>query len=393
MSLFSLTKNSKYKTYSFLGIKVTLPRKEYKKTLRLYKKLPKNPLLKTDGYSLVGNFSRIYGESQVAKDFMKALDKFKISYDKSELSVAANPPQYKEKITFTTAPYATDKRYINSSVLFWEFESGMMEARPYLFDGLQRVIVFSDFNYRYFNTLVPPKIKLVKLSYPFDFDAKPTISADEMRSRYGLKQTDFVALFCFSYASSYFRKNPEAVLEAFALALAEKDNAKLILKNQVHIKNDYEQRLLAKIRQLHLEQKVLLLNEDLSRTEILSLINCCDVYLSLHRGEGLGLSMLEAMSLKKPVIATNYGGNTEFVKDGIAFPINYKLVEPQEIDMKDYQSVRYWAEPDINQAAECLRYCYENPEKAEKIGNKGFEFVAKQFSAEWFLASLREGLI
>ena len=99
------------------------------------------------------------------------------------------------------------------------------------------------------------------------------------------------------------------------------------------------------------------------------------------------------MSLKKPVIATNYGGNTEFIKDGIAFPINYKLVEPQEIDMKDYQSVRYWAEPDINQAAECLRYCYENPEKAEKIGNKGFEFVAKQFSAERFLASLREELI
>jgi len=55
----------------------------------------------------------------------------------------------------------------------------------------------------------------------------------------------------------------------------------------------------------------------------MSLLNATNCYISLHRGEGLGLGILEALALRKPVIATNYGGNTEYMDNPLAYPVNY----------------------------------------------------------------------
>ena len=129
-------------------------------------------------------------------------------------------------------------------------------------------------------------------------------------------------------------------------------------------------------------------NENLSRVSMLNLINMCDVYMSLHRGEGLGLGMLEAMSMGKPVIATNYGGNTDFVLDNVAFPLNYRLVKPKELDFKVYQSVQKWAEPNLKQASDYLLKLYKNKKLREEIGQKAQLFVRQKFSLENFIQSL-----
>ena len=90
------------------------------------------------------------------------------------------------------------------------------------------------------------------------------------------------------------------------------------------------------------------------------------------------------MAMGKPVVATNYGGNTEFVKEGIAFPVNYKLVKPRDIDMGVYSCVDEWAEPDTEQAAYYLEKLYCDRNLRRSIAVKSTEFIKDYFSAENF---------
>lgn len=198
-----------------------------------------------------------------------------------------------------------------------------------------------------------------------------------------------MVFFNFSYSSSYFRKNPEAVLEVFANSLKDKPDAKLFIKT--HYNNEVlHERFLNKIRQLGIEKQTVLECSNLSRQEIVNLIGMCNVYLSLHRGEGIGLGMLEAMSMGKAVIATNYGGNTDFVKEGIAFPVPYFLIKPEELDMVEYAYVKEWADPDKKEAERILHQLYENPGLAEEVGQNAKIFVAENFTAEKFVKDLDE---
>ena len=59
-------------------------------------------------------------------------------------------------------------------------------------------------------------------------------------------------------------------------------------------------------------------------------MSSCDAYVSLHRSEGIGLTIAEAMGLGKPVIATGWSGNTDFMDVSNAFPVGYRLVEIEE---------------------------------------------------------------
>ncbi len=387
MPLFSIQKNYKEKILTVFGFKIRLLRSSYKKSQKFYKNLPEKPHLQSDGFSLV-SFWTESGESQVSKDFAHALDKSGVHYDVSDLNVSSLYPHFKSKITFTTSPYTKHDAYDETAVLFWEFESGMLEGRPYLFEDLKNVVVFSSFNYNYFKKVIPHNVRLVHMSYPFDFDTLPDETSDQTRAKYGISTKDFVVFFNFSYMSSYFRKNPEAILKVFKDTLSDKKNAKLIIKTQGSAESPHAKRFLDLISYLGLKDKVVLENENLSRVSMLNLINMCDVYMSLHRGEGLGLGMLEAMSMGKPVIATNYGGNTDFVLDNVAFPLNYRLVKPKELDFKVYQSVQKWAEPNLKQASDYLLKLYKNKKLREEIGQKAQLFVRQKFSLENFIQSL-----
>lgn len=115
---------------------------------------------------------------------------------------------------------------------------------------------------------------------------------------------------------------------------------------------------------LGLVNKVIIIADLLTRSEFMTLLNNIDAYVSLHRGEGLGLGMLEALTLGKPVIATNYGGNTEFMSNELAFPVNYKLVESDD-EYLPYINVKQWAEPDIDDAVDKMRLVYQRFKKSK----------------------------
>ena len=93
----------------------------------------------------------------------------------------------------------------------------------------------------------------------------------------------------------------------------------------------------------------------------------CDCYISLHRAEGFGLTMAEAMAMEKPVIATGYSGNMDFMTAENSFLVNHKLV-PIAKDHGPYKRGFIWAEPDLEHAAELMRHVYEHREPARKVG-------------------------
>ena len=89
-------------------------------------------------------------------------------------------------------------------------------------------------------------------------------------------------------------------------------------------------------------------------------MSSCDAYVSLHRSEGIGLTIAEAMGLGKPVIATGWSGNTDFMDVSNAFPVGYRLVELEE-NVGPYHAGEVWAEPSVEHAAELMRFVVDHP--------------------------------
>jgi glycosyltransferase involved in cell wall biosynthesis len=211
-------------------------------------------------------------------------------------------------------------------------------------------------------------------------------SRNEIRDRFGIGKDDFMVLFTFDFGS-YKRKNPIAAMRAFAKSLAATPDAKLVFKTMGAKSHPV---LVAELEReaarLGISSKFRLITEYLPHAELYGLTAACDVYISLHRGEGFGLGMAEAMLMGKPVIATGWSANTEFCKEGSAFPVPYQLVpvKPDEY----FTSMKEWAEADVDAAATILRRCYDVPALRMEVGARGKAFVENHFSNENFKKSV-----
>ena len=95
--------------------------------------------------------------------------------------------------------------------------------------------------------------------------------------------------------------------------------------------------------------------EMLRRPELLALMNKADCYISLHRSEGFGLTIAEAMALGKPVITTAYSGNLDFTHVNNSFLVKYKMLK-HEVDLSVLPKNNYWSEPDTDHAAELMKF-------------------------------------
>jgi glycosyltransferase involved in cell wall biosynthesis len=251
--------------------------------------------------------------------------------------------------------YAKNKKYLrgkyNIAVYWWEFPNYL--RFPGIFDNIDEVLVFSSVCYEAVLRSKPERVKLSRLTYPFILK-EPVKSVKQSRSGFGLKEDDFIIMYIFDVHSSIERKNPYGVIDAFVIASKDIPNARLVLKITNFELWRSECIELQNYINAHLADKCTIITNNLSDDDIRDLINCCDIYLSLHRAEGFGISMLEAMSMGKVVVATNYGGNLDFMKhehNGIL--VSYKEVEVQK-DFGPYKKGWLWANPDINEAAAAL---------------------------------------
>lgn len=198
------------------------------------------------------------------------------------------------------------------------------------------------------------------------------------------REAGFQAVALFDFNSSAARKNPEGAVEAFSRAFGDDPAARLVIKTQNgHLHRDALERL----RRLA-PANVLVEDAVWPYGRVKGLIAAADVLISLHRAEGFGLTMAEAMALGTPVVATAWSGNLDFMDEtcGLMIPARQVAVEdPQGI----YRG-QTWAEPDLAAAAEALKRLRLKPELGRRLVEAGRRRVAERLSPQAWFATLPE---
>jgi glycosyltransferase involved in cell wall biosynthesis len=209
-----------------------------------------------------------------------------------------------------------------------------------------------------------------------------------LRGRLGIADQRFTFLFTYDYLSYPERKNPAGLIRAFTRAFGPDEPVRLLLKtiNRQHAE-PAAQALEAAAEGWPIE----FYDEYLAREEVDQLPFLADCYASLHRSEGFGLTLAEAMAAGTPVIATDYAGNVDFMGVGDAFPVRYDLVE-LERDVGPYAAGASWAEPDEAHAAQQMREVFERRAEAAVVARRGQERIRRELGTDAVAAVLRERL-
>ncbi|MBO7721445.1 MAG: glycosyltransferase family 4 protein [Kiritimatiellae bacterium] len=363
------------------------------------------------GVTFIGDFAGRSSGGKVSRDFVLSLHRAGIPFQAAfkpadgdpsgngvtELLTAPgdfNIMKHSHIIEFcggTSVPGGVPR--VKARIVFWEFETGLCEYDPSC-AGRNVIVAMSDFNREVFRRALPASTPVAKILYPFHFPSGH-LSKAEARRKFNLPDGAFIVFFNFDYESSYHRKNPYGAMRAFAEAFADAPEALLVFKTQRAKKYGHRVDELARLAaDLGVAGRCMSFDSYLEETDLYSLTNACDVYLSLHRGEGFGLGVAEAMSLGKPVVVTDYSATTEFCNRGNSFPVPYETVKvkPEMIDNTAYLFVKEWADPDVSFAAECLRRLRRDPGLAAETGTRAREFIAGHFSTENFRRSVSEFL-
>jgi glycosyltransferase involved in cell wall biosynthesis len=198
------------------------------------------------------------------------------------------------------------------------------------------------------------------------------------REHFALPSGRFLFLGMFDTWSVIERKNPSAVLQAFISAFPQSSKeVALVLK----FNNPEHQRPAIEALRETVQDRddIYFFDTVMTRAEMNSLLAAADCLVSLHRSEGFGYGPAEAMSLNKPVIITNWSGNTDYMTRDNCVAIDYKLVRLDR-DYGPYEAHQHWAEPDVEQAAFWMRRLFEDPQLARAIGARGCETIRAEFS-------------
>lgn len=218
------------------------------------------------------------------------------------------------------------------------------------------------------------------------------VAAAEPRPRefFGAPGRRFLFLCVCDTMSVLERKNPLGAARAFKLAFAPGDTrAALLLKfNHPGFPSTELGAVLEEVRGV---PNIHTLERTLSRAEMVSLLATADCLVSLHRSEGFGLVPAEAMRLGKPVVLTNWSGNTDYMTPDNSAAVGYELVSLGR-DYGQYKSHQVWAEPDVEEAARWMRRLVDEPGLAEAMGARSRETIESRFSPGAVGALVRERL-
>lgn len=208
------------------------------------------------------------------------------------------------------------------------------------------------------------------LPHPLDLDAFEHSPSAQAHSK-----EPFTVFFAYDVRSSHARKNPEASIHAFRRGLNGVSQARFLIK--VSGLHEYPEAVHSVRRAIAGDPRVNIVTDELKAHEMIALIKKVDAVISLHRAEGFGLLLAQAMLAGKPVVATDWSGNSEFMDSSNSFPVPNVLV-PVHDPQKAYCFGR-WAEPDIDVAAQHLRTCFENEALRLETGRKAAQCIRNKF--------------
>jgi glycosyltransferase involved in cell wall biosynthesis len=270
--------------------------------------------------------------------------------------------------TLKEVPKFSRRRKYVIAQWFWELE----KVPAYFRDVMQMVDelwVPSNYMYENFLAVAPQNVDVRHMPLPLEISGSDTVFQRNLFA----SDDQFVFLFIFDFLSVMKRKNPLGAIEAFCNAFREGEGPLLVIKTMNSNLRPRELEVLkSKIDQ---RKDIKLLEQSMTTDEVQSLISACNAYVSLHRSEGLGLTLAEAMSLGKPVIATSYSGNLDFMnsENSILIPWTRVKVGP---GAEGYDSDSTWAEPNLEVCITQMRNLVSSPELCERIGTKAKKSIA-----------------
>ena len=258
-----------------------------------------------------------------------------------------------------------DRRY-TVGMWAWEVEDFPEEWLP-AFDLVDEVWMNSEY--------AADAVRKVATKPVYSFPLTVSVPESEAMDKAELDLPDrFMFLFSFDFFSIFERKNPTAIVEAFKLAFEPGEGPILVIKS---INGDKRLTDLERLKLAAGDHPDIFILDGYLPVEVKNrLMATCDAYVSLHRSEGFGLTMAEAMALGKPTIATGYSGNLEFMDDDNSFLVDYRPTKvPKGCD--PYPVGSTWAEPSVKHAAEQMRRVYDNPEEAAAMGAEAQRTISR----------------
>lgn len=208
-----------------------------------------------------------------------------------------------------------------------------------------------------------------------------TAEADSVkydRKYFGLPEDKFLYLMMYDTFSIKERKNPEGVVKAFKEAFSEKrEDVGLVMK--VNSADEEEWNYINELIKPY--NNVYFVDRNLSKIEVNSLVADVDVFVSLHRAEGFGLVMAEAMLNHTTCISTNWSANTEFMNEEVACMVDYEMITLDKF-IPPYKKGYKWAEPGVHQAAEYMKKLADDKDSCKAMSESAYSYVKDKLSKE-----------
>jgi 2-polyprenyl-3-methyl-5-hydroxy-6-metoxy-1,4-benzoquinol methylase/glycosyltransferase involved in cell wall biosynthesis len=270
-----------------------------------------------------------------------------------------------------------------AGVWFWEVSEF---PRQWLasFDHLDEVWVASEFVAEALRPVAPIPVKTMRVP------VTPLPPAEMSRAELGMPE-GFTFLFVFDYRSVFRRKNPLGLVEAFKRAFEPGEGPSLVLKSIFADLFPAQRQELADA--IADRPEIHLIEDNVSAAAKNAMVANCDCYISLHRSEGLGLTMAEAMYFGKPVIGTAYSGNLDFMTPENSFLISAAAAKIGP-GAEPYDAEGWWAEPDLDFAARTMRDVVADPAARKERARRGAVDIRLTHSpaaaADWLEARIAE---
>ena len=268
---------------------------------------------------------------------------------------------------------------LNAAFPVWELPQ-IPEADRLVLQTLDVAVSSSDF-IRYAFDFGVPGLRTVRGMQPL---ALPSATAD--RQRFGLPAHGVVFVFAFEPLSCLARKNPYAVIDAFIQGVGAQADAHLLIKLNNPCWNGKALPAVTELRErVAAHPRIRIIAETLDYADVMALFASCDVFVSLHRAEGFGLGLLEAMLLGKPVIATAWSGNMSFMSERSACLVGHRLI-PTRGTVMQYRppyipGTTVWAEPSVDEAAAWMQRLLHDEALRQRKGEAA-RHAARAYCAE-----------
>lgn len=277
--------------------------------------------------------------------------------------------------TLSTISYLGEKGHRSAARIgFWHWEQESL-PKKFLpsFDGLLEVWTPTSFVQKAVSEISPVPVFCV----PHSVDVSGR--SQKCREDFGLPPDKFLVLLMYDFDSYQFRKNPQASVRAFRSAFSSNNDAGIVIKTSNAARHP---QAASELMELCADiPNVYFIDSIMSKPDLLALQDSCDCLISLHRAEGFGFAIAEMMALGKPVVATGWSGNMDFMTTRNSLPVSYDLLPLQE-NLGPYVAGLNWAEADTEHAAELLRRIFDDSHFRASIGDRAAHDIQAQLSPE-----------